>query len=468
MTLVRRLFLCLLPLALTAVVLAGVAVVGLRTMSAQVSRARQVTDELREAYEIAQRLVQARAVLVLGGESSAQKANVMLLSADRALADPVCLLPGDLTRSVREQVQAARMEHGEGPVNQALSQLGMRIKNLRSEAASLDESAAHLRLWGGPVLLAIALAAVGVALAVGFALYSSVAGPVRRMQRGVEVLAGGALEQRLPEGRAAGDAELAALAQSINRMAAQLEDMQRGLENKVRTQAGELARAERLASVGFLAAGVAHEINNPLAIIATEAQLAERGSDEEKKQALKIISEEAFRCKAITTRLLETARGGGVKVVLTLRSEAQAAVALASRLEQAHGRNLRLEGASEAQVLCDAGPLRQVILNLVVNALEATPAGGEVVVRVDAKDGKAQLAVRDNGGGIALDDLPKIFEPFFTTKQTPATPGLGLGLSIAQAIVAGQGGRLLAASGGVGQGATFIVELPLFKEAACD
>ena len=465
MTLVRRLSFSLVPLALSAVVLSCAAVAGLWSMSAQVARARQVTEELREAYEVAQRLVQARTVLAQGGDGAAEKADVMLLAADRALAEPSCGLPADLVLAVRGQVTQTRAAHGEAPINQALNRLNVAIRDLRREAAALDESAAGLRHRGEWFLPAVALVTVGAAAAAGFALYMAVAGPVRRMRRGVDELAGGALERRLPEGPAAGDAELAALAAAINRMAAQLEEMQKGLENKVRTQAGELARAERLASVGFLAAGVAHEINNPLAIIAAEAELAARGGDCEKKQALEVIREEAFRCRAITARLLETARGAGVRARLDLRQEAQSVVALARRLEQAKDRQLRLEVGAPAFILADAGPLRQVILNLVVNALEAAPAGtGEVVVTVAPSGVAASLCVRDNGAGIAPADLLKIFEPFFTTKQSPATPGLGLGLSIAQAIVAGQGGRLAAHSDGAGQGARFTAEWPLAKE----
>ncbi len=410
MPLPRRFSPALIPLALAALALSSVSVGVFFLMSAKVARARVVADELRGSYEVAQRLIQARAILVLGQADDWPKAGARLAAADDMLA---ASLPPAALAPVRADITAARAHLGQGdtPINHALSVLADAAAQLRQEAVALDQSAARLSLWG----------AVGV---------------------------------------------VAAVLATAAAMFAGLRALQKNLEDKVRAQAGELARAERLASVGFLAAGVAHEINNPLAVIASEAELAKRQADKGQAtpEALNIICEEAFRCKAITEKLLETARnGGGERQTLDLLTEAQMAASLAQKLDQARGCRVQVLG-SKAVVRAEAGSLRQVLLNLVVNAMEAAPQG-EVQVRVSVQAGQAQLEVRDNGAGIAAVDLPRVFEPFFTTKRNPATPGLGLGLSIAHAIAASQGGSLRGQSAGPHLGSVFILELPLETES---
>jgi signal transduction histidine kinase len=402
-----RMPLSLIPLVLAALALVGVEAWVLRAMTAQTARARQVTEELREAYEVSQRLIQARALLDLGGESGPTKAQVRLAAAEESLGRTA--LPALLAARVRSEIAQARGAGGAAAINRGLNALAGAIGDLRREAEQLDDSAKRLGLWGVVGVGVLVLATAGATLVVGL-------------------------------------------------------EMQRGLERKVRRQAAELARAERPASVGFLAAGVAHEINNPLAIILAEAELAQRpGADPTLAEALTVIREEAARCKAITARLLETARGGGAREDLDLLAEAKSAVALAQKLEQARACAVTVEGGF-ARAFAEPGPLRQVLLNLVVNAMEAAPQG-RVVVRVSADGPRSRVEVRDDGAGIASADLPRIFEPFFTTKRNPATPGLGLGLAVAQAIVSAQGGKLAAHSDGPGLGSVFTVELDASRPA---
>lgn len=394
------------PLSLAPLVLAALALVGveawvLRSMTAQTARARQVTEELRQAYEVSQRLIQARAILDMGGAGGLDRVRARLAATREMLVRT--RLPAPLVARVRSEMAQVGGADGGAALNRSLNALAAAIGDLRREAAQLDDSAKRLGRWGVVGVGVLVLATAGATLVVGL-------------------------------------------------------EMQRGLERKVRRQAADLARAERLASVGFLAAGVAHEINNPLAVILAEAELAERsGVAPVLAETLKVIREEAARCKAITARLLETARGGGVRENLDLLAETQSAVALARKLEQARACTVSVAGDG-ARAFAQPGPLRQVLLNLVVNAMEAAPQG-RVHVRVLADGARSQVEVRDDGAGIAPADLPRIFEPFFTTKRNPATPGLGLGLSVAQAIVSAQGGRLVAHSDGPGRGSVFTVEL---------
>jgi signal transduction histidine kinase len=233
----------------------------------------------------------------------------------------------------------------------------------------------------------------------------------------------------------------------------------------------ELIQSERLASVGYLAAGVAHEINNPLGIIAAygerAAQQLSAGLDESSlprtQKALAVICEEAFRCKQIIDRLLSLARPGSpIRKVISIATIAQEIISTLSGLGTIGGRCLSLDvdPQTDSSVLADEGEMKQVILNLVINALQAVdPKNGEVRLHISRRGADVQLTVTDNGTGMTSETLDRIFQPFYTEKRGQR-PGTGLGLSIAHAIVNNQGGRITARSAGPNRGSTFTVELP--------
>ncbi len=305
-------------------------------------------------------------------------------------------------------------------------------------------------------------------------------GPLGRIGAGVRAFAGGDFDRRIAPG---GDREFAALAADFNRMADDLGRLYADLEQRVRDQSRELVRSERLASVGYLAAGVAHEINNPLGIIAGYAERAARQLERDPadtaatRRALAVVADEAFRCKAITDRLLSLARpGSDDRAVVPLDRIARDVVATVGGLGTFGTRRLTVDvdaaaAADDAAAETDltvsvrAGEIHQVVLNLVVNALEAVPAdGGRVRVAVARVAGGVELRVTDDGRGMTAAVLDRVFEPFYTDKRgtapTPLRGGTGLGLSIAHAIVADHGGRLTAASDGPGKGSVFTITLP--------
>jgi signal transduction histidine kinase len=300
--------------------------------------------------------------------------------------------------------------------------------------------------------------------------YNWVFNPVRDLMQGVARVAQGNFEHVIEVN--SGD-EMQDLAAAFNDMTARLRDMYRDLERQVNERSRQLVRSERLASVGFLAAGVAHEINNPLASIAfcseaIEARLAEspagRGSRSADAEVvfkyLKMIQEEAFRCKEITQRLLEFSRSSERRREPTNLGElVQSVLDVTQHLQNHKNKRITFNPHGTVTAWVNAQEIKSVVLNLVVNALESMDEEGALMVSLRQRDGMAELTFRDSGCGMTSEVLENIFEPFFTQSRTGK--GTGLGLTISHRIVTGHGGDIEASSPGPGQGSTFVVRLPL-------
>jgi PAS domain S-box-containing protein len=229
----------------------------------------------------------------------------------------------------------------------------------------------------------------------------------------------------------------------------------------------QLLLADRMASVGTLAAGVAHEINNPLAFILSNldfatAELRRTGGDEEVLRALEDAKDGGARVREIVRGLKTFSRpASDVRHALDVRTVLQSAIGLASN-EIRHRAQLVVDPGDVPPALADEHRLAQVFLNLLINAAQAIPEGdvaGNVVraTTAAAPDGGVLVEISDTGQGIPPEVLPRIFDPFFTTK--PVGVGTGLGLSICHGIVAALGGDISVESA-VGKGSTFRVHLP--------
>jgi two-component system NtrC family sensor kinase len=250
-----------------------------------------------------------------------------------------------------------------------------------------------------------------------------------------------------------------------------------GEDITARVQANRaVARTERLAAVGRLAAGVVHEINNPLATISACAEALESRVDEgiygagadvdDLREYLQLIRGEAFRCKQITNGLLDFSRARSVEPAPVDVSEV---VESAARLlaHQKRGAAIRIE-VEAAQglplVSGDTGQLQQAVIILAENAIDAMPAGGTLGMRTrrGEADGREAVVVEvsDTGQGIAEELRERIFDPFFTTKEVGR--GTGLGLAVCYGIVTEHGGRIGVESA-VGRGSTFRITLPAAK-----
>ncbi len=235
-----------------------------------------------------------------------------------------------------------------------------------------------------------------------------------------------------------------------------------------------VARTEKLAAVGRLAAGVVHEINNPLATIAACAEALEMRVGEgaygasrevdDLREYLALIRSEAFRCKQITNGLLDFSRArAGEPAPVSLTEVVKAAARLLRHQRRAKDIEFQVEVADDVAVIAgDAGQLQQVVIILAENAIDAMPQGGTLTLQTYNEGAGVRLQVRDTGVGIAQENVVKIFDPFFTTKEIGR--GTGLGLAVCYGIVTEHGGHISVDST-VGRGTTFIVSLPALSEA---
>jgi signal transduction histidine kinase len=276
---------------------------------------------------------------------------------------------------------------------------------------------------------------------IGLSIYRSVARPVARLSEGAARLAAGDLDARIdidsPD-------EFGALARQFNAMTGSIKDQQE-----------RLVQSEKLAGIGRLAAGVAHEINNPLAVILGYVKLLERKAEGELAEDLGIIRDEALRAQEIVEGLLDLSRPlATAPEPVDLKELCDEAVVRLAGTDRLAGASVEVRGA--ARVEGHPQKLRQVVLNLIKNGAEAAGAGGQVEVGLrQDPGGGAELVVSDSGAGLPAEATAKLFEPFFTTKPT----GTGLGLAVSLGIVQAHGGTLVADSPADG-GARFTIRLP--------
>jgi two-component system, NtrC family, sensor histidine kinase HydH len=221
-----------------------------------------------------------------------------------------------------------------------------------------------------------------------------------------------------------------------------------------------MKRVERLSAVGQLSAGLAHEIRNPLASIAGAVGIIERngGSESRRDECLNIIKRETERLSRLLASFLDFARPRAPQYqAISLPNALDSVLALAAHAVDRKPITLRTDVPAGLPALQgDPEQLKQVLLNLLINAIQASPDGNEVVLTARLEGSKVLIQVKDGGPGIPPEIRDKIFDPFFTTKES----GTGLGLSVAHQIVEQHGG-ILTAEANPDKGMTFSVALPL-------
>ncbi len=346
--------------------------------------------------------------------------------------------------------------------------------------ALMNDLHGHYRTWTSAAWLctAIALGMVGSLL---LWLNSLVVKPFRTLLDGSRLVAGGQFDHRIDLGT--GD-ELSELAVAMNEMTdrfqnsmAHIEKMCDELDQEVKVRSQEVIRNEQLAGVGFLAAGFAHEINNPMAAIAWSAEAIESRMndlmmlpDDERlldsemtenwRENLQRIEGEAFRCKSIIEKMLLFSRMGQVeKTSFDIVPLVNDVIEMVGTLGKYKCQSLRLFGDETAIVYANDQEIRQVILNLVTNALESVDCDGDVSIYINQGPKTSTVRVKDTGCGMSAEVQAHLFEPFFTRRRDGT--GTGLGLSISHRIVCQHGGQLSARSEGENRGSEFELRLPI-------
>ena len=320
------------------------------------------------------------------------------------------------------------------------------------------------------VFLGITLLAVIVVSIVAMTVAHHISHPIHAMADAARNIAEGDYSQKV---EVSSNDEIGFLAKNFNRMVSELvgahqelRDWGETLERKVEKRTAELKtvqahliQSEKLASVGKLAAGVAHEINNPLTCVLTNSSLIleDLPPDDPRREDLQTVVNETLRCRKIVKGLLDFARQTKPqKQVLSINKTAEDVLMLVRN--QASFQNIMIKTDLDPElppVFADADQMRQVVLNIVLNAADAMPQGGSLRVRSHSNSNHVELNISDTGSGIPEEIQDRLFEPFFTTKKT----GTGLGLSIAYGILERHHG-LLKVESSPGSGTTVTVVLP--------
>lgn len=317
---------------------------------------------------------------------------------------------------------------------------------------------------------------ITTALAVGLFLSSIRCGyvwifvPIQKLYQGASRVAQGDFSYRV---HLPGHDEMAQLAEKLNSMTARFQEIKERLDREVQARSKQLLRSERLAGIGFLAAGIAHEINNPLSAIAMAAESLEerlraaeelpqglgREDLEVLKQYLNMMQREAFRCQQITRKLLDFSRGQDEPHTPHDLTRIVAEVLdLVGHLSKYRGHEIVFDRSKPVWWTVKGAEIKQVVLNLVANALESMEGVGRLEIQIVEHADEVVLSFQDTGCGMTPKVMENLFEPFFTAKKSGR--GTGLGLSISHRIVSDHGGRIEAFSEGPGKGSTFRVHLP--------
>jgi two-component system NtrC family sensor kinase len=344
---------------------------------------------------------------------------------------------------------------------------------------SLAQADAQLAVSSTRMFLYTAGAMLIVTVLSWLFVWQVVGKPIRALEKGTEHLSQGELGYQI---QVQSDDEVGDLANSFNSMSLQLRAAHeetvtwaKTLEDRVVQKTKELRsahehmlRVEKMASMGKMAAVVAHEVNNPLSGILTYAKLLRKwvgtgqvGHEkrDEAMECLELIATESRRCGDLIKNLLSLSRTAPMNVQSTdLHIVIDRCLLLVRHQLELGGIELQQKRALDLPLVpCDPAQIEQVLLALIMNAIDAMPRGGTLWLETQITHDEIEIAVRDNGAGIAPDVLPQIFEPFVTTKDHGR--GVGLGLAISRGIMERHNGRIEVQSE-LGRGSTFTVTLP--------
>ncbi|OHC05373.1 MAG: hypothetical protein A2Z57_05590 [Planctomycetes bacterium RIFCSPHIGHO2_12_39_6] len=306
-----------------------------------------------------------------------------------------------------------------------------------------------------------------VVIAIGISLTNRITQPILQLAEGAKAIGSGNLDHRIS---ITSQNEVGALAKEFNQMATKLKESYSNLEQKVEERTAQLLRAERLAAVGELAAEVAHEINNPLGGLRNFASMLENEPEntQQTKKYAALILEGLKRVEIIVKRLLTFSRPYSLQmsdknINYIINNSIKF---IEYRIEPCHITIKKDLNETIPYVYIDADNISQVLINIMVNALESMPDGGTLTIKTDTckeHDNCVTVCIADTGCGIREELKDKIFEPFFTTKNKEGEKGLGMGLAISKRIIEDHHGKINVESN-IGKGTTFRICLPASKK----
>ncbi len=458
----------------------------------------QSRTDARLQHEAAERELRALARDLVG--EAQQSARRLVEGADRRLRlwiaeEPLSLYRDPVTHgldleALRQGLKAevstrslAEKDHVDIVTRAMAAHADARIERVAEglEAAARGQAEAASETRRDRLVLRLALLLVGMAVLLAGTLYVLVLAPVRRLRAVVDRIASGDLATPVTQDRWV-SREMDVLASDVDRMRDQIHRATENLEAQVerkterlahtldertkaleelRTAQDHLVQAEKMAGLGTLAGGVAHEFNNLLGGILGCLESARAGTDDPSvHDDLSMAQRTAGRAAELVSALLGVARpGSGRFEPVPLETVLDDVLRAAAVTARQRGIELASEIEASPVVEGDEGQLHQVVLNLVTNALQAVDDGERIVVRLAATEGRALLEVRDSGPGVDPEDRGRVFEPFFTRRSG----GTGLGLFVSYGIVERHGGRIEVDEAPEG-GARFTVRLPLARE----
>lgn len=319
--------------------------------------------------------------------------------------------------------------------------------------AASDQTAAEatrVSIRGRGVGIAVVLAACGLAALAAWGLWSAISVPLGALTEGIERFGRGQLDRAV---EIEVQDELGAVATCLNEMA-----------QKLRSREDALVKSERAATLGRLAAGIAHQLNNPLGVMLGYVKVLsdDRYGEDRRQDALAVLENEVRECLSTVKNLMELVRPSPpVLEPCQLASHIARVLERAARYAGADGVERETRVEEGLSTVTDCPKLEQALLNLVVNAVEATPRGGRVLVTAERAPDGVRIEVTDSGPGVPPADRDRIFDAYFTTKRA----GTGLGLALASGLVRSLGGTLdlaepAGAESGAPKGARFRITLP--------
>ena len=318
--------------------------------------------------------------------------------------------------------------------------------------------------WQNPerhtILVVAGAGAIAICAALVLVLTYLIQRPMIELQEKIASVGEGRLDVAVRFARR--NDEIGDLGRNFNRMVMQLKSSREEIERLHRTQ---MSRAEHLATLGEMATGLAHEIRNPLAGISGVVEIIARDlpASSPARAVVKDVRQEITQINDILTDLLQTARPHAPDIRLSdLNTTVEHTVMLAR--QQALSKPIEIilkKNPALPEVEHDSGQIHEVLLNLLLNSIQAIDGPGRITVEIERHDDSALVVVTDTGCGIAPEHLPNIFRPFYTTKGN----GTGLGLSLARRIVEEHRGQIDVSST-LGKGTQFTVQLPLRRAPA--